>query len=105
MPDGKYITFKTADWEEFTGAIGIRGFFKEQKHSIERFAVDDAVVIRRKDVFAASALHTYANSIAITARTIGELAPSTRDRLQGIADYFHEQAVLADEDPFTKLPD
>lgn len=101
MSDQKYITFKREDWKEFSKTTqysdGFRRF--EEAHVLE-----DAVVIRTQDSFASAALHTYANSIAVAARAIGELAPSTSARLQGIADYFHERAVEA-SDTHTKLPD
>lgn len=102
MADDKYIVFKREDWEDLPNEI--RNLYKSNLEEMERHAVPDAVVIRRQDAFASCALHTYANSMMISARTIGELAPSTRDRLQGIADYFHQQAVIAD-DTVSKLPD
>jgi hypothetical protein len=62
--------------------------------------IDDAVVIRRQDLFAPPALDAYANAIQI-ANTIASHAPvderatHTMTRLQGIADYFHSQAEAA----------
>jgi hypothetical protein len=104
MIDTKYVTFKREDldgWvDDLRGAI-----YKSDVASwVERNQLRDSVVIRLRDAFASAALHTYANSIAITAKALGELAPSTRDRLQGIADYFHQRACEADE-MSNKLPD
>lgn len=99
--DNKYITFKREDWEEFANTTRYSNNFRDFERES---ALGDSVVIRTRDAFAAAALHTYANSIAVAARAIGELAPGTRDRLQSIADYFHERAVEA-SDVTTHLPD
>jgi hypothetical protein len=82
-------------------------------------ALPDAVVIRRQDLFAGPALHSYAAAISIAVklsrdngiakqgnRTVDEVlddAASIR-HMQGVADYFHEQALLADEEGW-KTPD
>lgn len=107
MFDSKYIVFKREDWEAFAKD------WKRTKEEDKRvFAQDmslqDTVVIRLKDSFAGAALHTYANSISLTARLLRDLMPSTRKRLQDVADYFHEAAVRADEIAAAdedKLPD
>lgn len=76
--------------------------------------IPDAVVIRRQDVFAASTLFAYANSIR-TATEIMEMcraevgAPRAQldevsDRLNGIADYFVTQAERATKSA-SKVPD
>lgn len=100
--DNKYITFKREDWEAFPSHI--RNVYANTLQDMEKKAVPDAVVIRRKDAFASAALHTYANSIGVAAKCIGMLSPDVSKRLLTIADYFHEQAVLSD-DTDTKLPD
>lgn len=99
MRNDKYIVFKKDEFDELLKDFGFK-----LKDRTEKLFVSDAVVIRLQDTFAGPALHTYANSIAVTAKTLGELAPSTRDRLQCIADYFHECAIQAD-DTRSKLPD
>jgi hypothetical protein len=65
-------------------------------------ALPDAVVIRRQDLFAGPALHSYASSISIASKLNAD--PDLTKGLQGVADYFHDQAVLADEEGW-KLPD
>lgn len=68
--------------------------------------VEDAVVIRRQDVFAPPALDAYANAMqtAIEVLTNGG-APSGRTlALQGIADYFADQAAKSWTEQ-RKLPD
>lgn len=103
VSDSKYITFKRDEWEKFRDGHGCA--YKRDKEDFQRQnELHDSVVIRTRDAFAAAALHTYANSIAISARVVGELAPSTRDRLLKVADYFHQRAEeAADQDG--KLPD
>jgi len=60
--------------------------------------VQDAVVIRRQDLFAAPCLATYANMIALVARRVED------PELLAIADYFEGQAQLASEEGH-KYPD
>jgi len=101
--DDKYITFKLSDWNDFMDAPR-----SLQRNDVKRFGEDkalkDSVVIRLRDTFASAALHTYANSIAITAKLLGDHFPTTSKNLQRTADYFHEQAIAAD-DTDSKLPD
>jgi len=65
--------------------------------------VEDAVVIRRQDKFAPPALDAYANAITMVIEA-GNLALPSRQRLQSIADYFHDQASKAWTES-RKLPD
>jgi hypothetical protein len=60
--------------------------------------VEDAVVIRRQDLFAAPCLATYANMIALVAKRVED------PELLAIADYFEDQARLAAEEGH-KYPD
>jgi len=102
----KYIVFKR---EEFNGLLGIwmsrMGLDIElderTMNEAHQAALPDAVVIRRQDLFAGPALHSYASSIAIASKLSDGQG---RSALQPIADYFHEQAVLADDEGW-KLPD
>jgi hypothetical protein len=102
VQDSKYITFKRADWDQMVKNGQL--YPESVKRWAEENGLKDSVVIRTRDAFAAAALNTYANSIAISAKVLGELAPSTRDRLLRVADYFHQRAEeAADQDG--KLPD
>lgn len=89
MSDDKYIVFRNTNSEYYHRDA----------------AIEDAVVIRRQDVFAGPALHAYGHSIALVAKLLQangnghEAVP-----LQRIADYFHEQALLADAEGY-KVPD
>lgn len=101
VANGKYVVFKTEDFEAIAGDKGTA-----TRNEFMRSAVDDAVVIRRQDHFAASALHMYANGIAMACKLLveeGMDSPFVKS-LQDTADYFHEQAVLAEAEAF-KFPD
>lgn len=71
--------------------------------------VEDAVVIRRQDVFAPPALDAYANAIQCAIELLAKDASEphtfeTMGRLQIIADHFHDQAAKAWTEP-RKIPD
>lgn len=70
--------------------------------------VEDAVVIRRQDVFAPPALDAYANAMAVVIETLRSADVQYEgvrvDRLQEIADYFADQAAKAWTES-RKLPD
>ena len=105
--DEKYIVLKTEDFEEYrrleaqnTG-VNVKPGWLTQKR------IMDAVVIRKQDLFAAAALHTYASSISIAISIIEQRDPEgwhLVNRLRDIADYFHEAAVEAEETGH-KVPD
>lgn len=63
--------------------------------------ITDAVVIRRQDTFASPCLFAYSAMIAIVAKNHPD--PEVSKELQIIADYFHDQGVLAGEEGY-KLP-
>lgn len=88
--DSKYIVFK-------------RDEFMAQGTAAE---IEDAVVIRRQDMFAPPALDCYANAIqtCIEVLTNGSAPTGRTLQLQGIADYFHDQAAKAWTEQ-RKLPD
>lgn len=69
-------------------------------------AVDDAVVIRLKDPFAATALFTYANTIMSMLELMDEdIDMDTHQRMMDIADYFHERACTSQKVAGKRLPD
>lgn len=105
----KYLVYKTEDME--------RWLYSESGPLLDPATVpkpiEDAVVIRRQDMFAPPALDSYSNSIqaAIEAvraangdQDITEEAASNIKRLRDIADYFHDQASIS-WDTHRKLPD
>jgi hypothetical protein len=87
----KYVVFYRDGWEQW----------KQERVSdigaINPDEVEDAVVIRRQDVFAPPALDAYANAITVALELIVEGVSSSdrAKRLRHIADYFHQQAELA----------
>lgn len=95
----KYITFKRDDFVRVMIAAGIETvkIFEE----IGKEELKDAVVIRRQDKFASPCLLTYAAMIAMVADSIES---DRGEELGLIADYFHQQGVLAGEEGW-KLPD
>jgi len=76
----------------------------------ENLAIEDAVVIRKQDVFAEAGLHAYAANV-LTGIEMLALFPNLAqhidvEHLQDLADFFHEQAVSCSQDTFfRKLPD
>jgi hypothetical protein len=83
----KYVVFKRDEWDAAPHRIDV----SEPKE------VEDAVVIRRQDVFAPPALDSYANAITVALElTVHGVSQSKRSKqLRHIADYFHQQAELA----------
>lgn len=104
--ESKYIVFKR---EDFFNVLG-RSTNGELK-PLELFKIedinelDDAVVIRTQDVFAAPALDTYSNSISVALTVMSYTQGNPNPELSKIADYFHERAVEAWERQDKKLPD
>lgn len=102
--DKKYVVFKRSDWEDWVD--------KEMRETVFAYMipppVDDAVVIRRQDVFAPPQFDGYANGITVATEAMrkdkGGYDTTLIARLQRIADYFHEQARLS-WDTDRKLPD
>ena len=117
--DAKYITFKRSEFYEMMGELALPPW-KDPEGSlvgtewdcapiaqvIKKRAEDteliDAVVIRRRDMFASPCLATYANMIALVANNIDN--HDIANDLLGIADYFDRQANLAADEGW-KLPD
>lgn len=89
----KYIVFKMEDWESFGGPEWMGAT-----------PIDDAVVIRLKDPFAATALFTYNNTI-MNALDNNWIPEEDQERMLEIADYFHQQAVESSKIKNKRLPD
>lgn len=125
MPDDKYVVFKISDWldqrqeiNKVSNNIGTANghFLDDALSALDAARLDDAVVIRRQDMFSPPTLDSYSN----TALVFVEALQTVRDLLhdggaaeavdemirnqQKRADYFHEQAALA-WDAQRKLPD
>lgn len=97
MDDNKYIVFKRDEFMEWFSAM--------VKGTTTPPILQDAVVIRRQDIFSGPALHVYAANIGLVAKLLNNEGINGRGaKLRGVADYFHDQAILADEEGY-KLPD
>lgn len=81
MKNEKYIVFKREEYE-FSRTIGIKPI-----------AVEDAVVIRTQDIFAAGGLRAYAVQIDLAMQMI----PGDQGRLPEIRDYFEAVAQEAED--------
>jgi len=91
--EAKYIVFKLSDWKQFTLPP-------------TPLPLDDAVVIRLKDPFAATALFTYCNTIMSSLELLeGFITEEDEKRLLDIADYFHQQACESQQIKGKRLPD
>jgi hypothetical protein len=92
--DDKYITFRREDFYRNLSGLPVQLF--------DGIEIRDAVVIRRQDYFATSALAGYAASIAIAAKMTDD--PQRKLELMDVADYFQRQSELAAEEGW-KTPD
>jgi hypothetical protein len=96
----KYIVFNREEFEEF-----LRSTFDflnpNMFKPLDEHEIKDAVIIRRQDYFASPCLLTYAAMISLVAENHPN--KKTKSELQIIADYFHEQGVLAGDEAW-KLP-
>lgn len=111
--DAKYVIFKVEDWDDLINEINKR--FADRPHHmasilkmVAKAMVDDGIVIRRQEFFAAPALHAYAYAIDVAIKAVRSDAGGYNEamvrNLRGIADYFHSQAALAEEEGY-KIPD
>lgn len=105
--DPKYITFKFENFKFFVENYVSESISPEAiEAAIMKMQVEDAVVIRKQDVFASAALYTYANSIEVAAKVLRESDPGTSSQLQRIADHFAHEAQDASIHSWDlKLPD
>jgi hypothetical protein len=81
--------------------------FKMDDYQMGGDPLDDAVVIRLKDPFAATALFTYANTIMSIVELMSPngMAEEDAKRMIDIADYFHQQACESQKIGGKRLPD
>jgi len=119
LNDSKYVVFKRTEFFEMLGElalppwrdhdgelIGVKvdaaSVSEKILNRVEATEIADAVVIRRQDLFASPCLLAYSIMISMVASHHGD--DKVRVELQAIADYFHEQGVLAGDEGW-KLPD
>lgn len=101
MADNKYVVFNRKEYYDTIEANGFRRGTSLVDRELKDIELKDAVVIRRQDYFASPCLLTYATMIAMVAEHHPD--EKVKAELEIIADYFHEQGVLAGEEGF-KLP-
>lgn len=101
MRNDKYVVFKRKDWDEYLSGGG---------DDIPNL-LEDAVVIRPQDIFAAPGLFAYASAIQ-TAIDLNYLQNGSKSmlpvpvsKLEDLRDFFFEQAQFAQEYPSKKFPD
>lgn len=83
MIDDKYVVFKR---EDIKGA-GAHDYYNPKD------ALDDAVVIRKKDAHAPAALFAYASAAALAGKLLRDLGQRDLAKTQqDIADYFIDQS-------------
>lgn len=100
MKDGKYVVFPLSAWLEEWKQHPDTDDAPHPLTDLQRHRLDDAVVIRTKDIFAGPALHAYAANISTAISILRSVSPpftDVADELQRVADYFSDAAAEADE--------
>jgi len=113
----KYVVFKSKDFNawarqmnETLFSLGHPEGDRPTDISLTEMMLRDAVVIRKQDIFAASALHAYADTIQTALEIIEQIgAPLAKSayikRLEETRDYFFHAAEDAAEVEYPKIPD
>lgn len=100
-PDEKYVVFKADEFSDWYQTVDGAGDTVPMR-------LDDAVVIRTKDIFAGPVLHTYAGAVQTAIEVIrGTDTHSSRDwisHLEQVRDYFHDRANEADKVQQKRFP-
>lgn len=119
--DSKYVVFKREEFFQLMGELAMPPWEHANgemcgsdadcapiaakiQSRVAEVSLDDAVVIRRQDLFAPPALASYANGIAVAIEVMPHDSP-VRQQLQDVADYFHEQAEKSWNTDYRKIPD
>lgn len=103
----KYVVFKRDEWEE-----AMNDHLQKEKSRGYPVPipeeVEDAVVMRRQDIFAAPAFRLYAATIAsslvVAAKIVAPGMVISNTKLEDTAKYFDEQAELSEQEE-RKVPD
>lgn len=97
--DDKYVVIKRTDWDELRRTSG--SLFLPD-------ALDDAVVIRTRDIFAGPVLATYAGAcqtaIEVIHGTDAQLSSLWVSDLEKVRDYFYERAREAEAQHQKRFP-
>lgn len=114
MQNDKYLVFKREEFMEFIQELIDRNIDPAATTPKTIGALEDAIVIRRQDVFAAPGLYAYAHTIQtfIDAINFSEdwyAAMHSRtpdiEKLEQLRDFFAEMAMMAEQYPSKKIPD
>ena len=130
VDEAKYIVFKRNEFFELMGKLALPPYTgqtssgrveragahwdcapicEDIQKAVDAVELNDAVVIRRRDVFAAPALEAYANAIQCVIEALYCTAMAGNvdglEELRNIADYFHTQAEKSYNEANRKLPD
>ena len=111
----EYIVFKLADWLDQRQAINKVSNEPTQAHpgkaldaalaALDEARLDDAVVIRLQDLFAAGVLYTYAGAVQSAIEIMAAHNIPAPTDLTITRDHFFELASAAEAAPIKKLPD
>lgn len=101
----KYIVFKREDFFQMMGRYGLptgdvdcAPVAQEIINAADDLSLGDAVVIRKKDYFASSALYAYASAVGTLADIADEhdtLSADEIERLRDLSEFFAGEAMDA----------
>lgn len=94
-PDSKYLVIKKSDIEEWAKKYELNAPFIDALAELEKLEVPDACVLRCQDIFVPPALDAYVSGIRIALSLSETQRGPVKERLEDIADYFHQRAMAA----------
>lgn len=103
--EAKYITFKASEFREACLQRRERSDIPASEVLLDVAHLDDAVVIRQKDIFAGTALHAYSAAVQNAVEIMEGLGARVPDYLYDLRDDFAELAEGADAHKAKRLPD
>lgn len=89
--DSKYVVFKGEEFREWQLESGLPEDLPTP--------LDDAEVIRQKDLFAAAAYQSYADSVAVAVEVLEDLGHPVPAEMIQLRDHFFEAAGSARRSP------
>lgn len=107
----KYVVFKVEDWDDYTQYQHSDGTEKTTWEELQAKEVEDAVVLRKQDVFTSSALYEYAGQIRTAIEIIKQMwgtygsQESFIAAMEELAASFTEEAEDAETHYARKVPD
>ena len=95
VKDEKYVVLKRSELQQLLDELYGGEAPAWAINDVEAYGLNDATVIRTRDVFAGPALHSYAYTIRLVADATSD--EPRKDQLAAVADYFADRAREADE--------